>query len=196
MSDDDGFKGLTPENAYELDPTASTFIAKPIGQGVNNMTVKDWNRLFLGPQLVCPVPEGIIRMFDVARGMACYGCYFYPMYQQSFEQLFRVLEAAAVSRFEQLDGPKDKHHRTYETKLNWLAEMGEVDDDIKGRWHASRSLRNSYSHATNPWVTMPSTVASQIDLTAALITALWGDGSLPDRFKPHPEIAALLRGGC
>ena len=61
-----------------------------------NIAPDKWLSEFLKSQLEENVPEEIMRLFEVARGAAIYGYFFYPQYALAIGQLFRVAESALI----------------------------------------------------------------------------------------------------
>ena len=91
------FKRLTPENWREHDATANHIVR--IRDGIaTKLNDEDWAAIILEPELTPAVPEEVRNLFEVAQGVLCYGCFFYPLYTLGSEQFYRVLEAALRPR--------------------------------------------------------------------------------------------------
>lgn len=160
---DQSFKKLTDSNWRELDhhwPFAET----PDGLV----------SIFLEEQLEPAVPSEIRRMFEVARGVACYGAFFYPAYTIGHDQLFRVLEAAVAEKCGRVDASTSRW--AYGRQIKWLHEQKYIADDDYARWHAARQVRNFASHPRKQWIVSPDMVISAISIVTEFINLLFCDG--------------------
>jgi hypothetical protein len=133
-----GFKRLTPENWLRTDPTREFFGGTP----------QEWAEEVLRPQLGAHVPRPIHRMFETARAAMAYAGFFNPLYALGYEQLFRVSEAAAKLRCEQLGGP---HKRTFSEVVGWLVERGVIDEWHVTLWPQLVKARNVTTHSKDQW---------------------------------------------
>lgn len=153
------FKQVTPENWTDPDPTSTQFgresvlVAAPLA-----MDGDDWARAFLAVELKEHVPEEIRDLFAVARGAAVYGWYFYPLFYLGEEQLHRVVEAAAKSRYHQVGG--SKRRPSFEQAVERLIQLKVIPEADLERWNAVRWLRNVASHPSRQSVTTPGAVLS------------------------------------
>lgn len=74
-----GFKMLSPENWLEPEWFMGTF--KTIKEStISDISQDDWFKRFFKAQLDPNVPLEIRKLFEVARGAATYGYFFYPLY--------------------------------------------------------------------------------------------------------------------
>ncbi len=111
------FKNLSPDNWRKLDCTGSHIVRVKSDGTSEGLNEDDWASRFLGYELSQKVPEDIRNLFEVAQGVLCYGCYFYPLYTLGSEQLFRVQEAALLSKCAQMGAPKI---RKYVDAIGWM----------------------------------------------------------------------------
>lgn len=174
------FKRLTPQNWDDHDPTGDCIGRFSAGE-VFPISETEWASAFLSVELSERVPADVRHMFEVAQGVMCYGCRFYPLYTLGCEQLFRVLEAAVHHRCEELGAPKGVSR--LQRQLEWLFEQGILDKAEVGRWDASRRLRNHGSHPRRQSIYSPDMAASQTASVAALIEDLFSQ----DVTKPNSE---------
>ena len=139
------FKKLTPDNWHEVDRTASHIVRVREDDTENELNEDDWAGLILQCELSSRAPEDLCHMFEVARGVLCYGCYFYPLYTLGSEQLYRVLNAALIHKCRQMNAPKEIDG--FYKALQWLNQSGTFSEARFNQWDASRGLRNDTSHA-------------------------------------------------
>jgi hypothetical protein len=98
---------------------------------------------------------------------------FYPLLALGAEQLFRVLEASASFKCKEMAAPAKKS-RTFENKINWLAENGVIAAHQKPRWHAIRHLRNDTSHPKDQNIYNAAMALMVLDAAVELIAPLFG----------------------
>jgi len=171
-SDPPAFKTLSCENWQEPDPTSTTFwrlsqvVDRPLDMGGN-----DWAREFLAVEVKDHVPPSVRDLFAVARGALLYGWFFYPLFRLGEEQLYRVVEAAVIACYRDLDGRKSDP--TFEHAVGWLIEQGIIPADDQERWTATRTLRNRASHLEDQAVMPPGTVLAMLKATAHDINRLF-----------------------
>jgi hypothetical protein len=104
-----------------------------------------WVRNLSRTVLTTEAPLRIGKPFETARGTLVDSLIFYPLLAPGAEQLFRVLEASAAFKCNEMAAPP-KRSRTFENKIEWLAEQGVIAAEDKPCWHAMRHLRNGTSH--------------------------------------------------
>jgi hypothetical protein len=162
---DDGVKHLTAENWSQPDDTGRAFGAIHSATGERRAASGDfWAEQFLAAELNDAVPAGIRDMWEVARGLALYGWFYYPLYAIAEHQLRRVADAAVLHRYKQAGGPPHKK-RDPEGDLRW--------PDFKSRWDTMRDLRNETTHASIRHLVMPIDVLRLLDLLAPEIDTLF-----------------------
>lgn len=169
-SKDRKFKKLTPKNWLERDHTIDAFV-RLVDSKPRRMTETDWAEDILSPELSPSVPRDVQDLFEVARGVLCYGCFFYPLYSLGSEQLFRVHEAAFRHVARQLGAPPSL--KRYTDLLDWARQQGLMSDERFYQWDAARRLRNAYSHAEQQSLITPPNAAGQVALCALLINELF-----------------------
>ncbi len=159
------FKTIDVHNWLNPDPVVLHF------KGMEDAT--DYVRIVLAPRLSANVPEDVEKLFEVARAGVLYGYLFYPLYTLGREQLFRVGEAAVASRCEQLGAPKER--RTFEQRIDWLAEQGVFGRREFSGWHALRRLRNMASHPERQSIDTPGSAIGFLEAVAEDINALFDE---------------------
>lgn len=164
------FKRLTSANWREYDPTAS-HIVRVENHNTYPINGDEWADIFLGPQLNSRVPREVVDLFEVARGVMCYGYYFYPIYTVGSEQLYRVLDAALAHCCHGLEAPSDIN--SFFKRVVWLSDQKIISNTRKVQWEAARHLRNSSSHATRQSIYDPTAAARSVYIAAELINELF-----------------------
>jgi hypothetical protein len=165
------FKSLTLANWKEPDPVNAVFGRFDRVTGPRRMAGEDWASEFLAVELEDHVPEHIRELFAVARGAMLYGWLFYPMFLLGEEQLYRVVEAAATTRYHELNGPQRKP--SFAKTIEWLIEREVIPAEDEGRWDAVRQLRNAASHPDRQSVMPPGAVLSGLKASAEDINHLF-----------------------
>jgi hypothetical protein len=121
-------------------------------------------------------------MWEVARGLALYGWFYYPLYAIAEHQLRRVADAAVLHRYREADGPPHKKPDpedgqptwpSLKKRVDWLIDNGVIATDKRHRWEAIRELRNETTHARIRHLVMPVDVLRVLDLLALEINALF-----------------------
>jgi hypothetical protein len=106
---DDGVKHLTVQNWLNPDETGRAFGEVNFATGERRAGSGDgWAEQFLAVELRNEVPVEIREMWEVARGLALYGWFYYPLYAIAEHQLRRVADAAVLHRYRRGDGPPSK----------------------------------------------------------------------------------------
>ncbi len=102
------------------------------------------------------MPEEIAFLFEVARGSMAYGQFFLPLASLAAEQSYRVLEAAARCRCQQLSLLKPKRVKTkalpdisFSEVVAALQKAGKISDRDLEAWRTMRFLRNRFSHPSS-----------------------------------------------
>jgi hypothetical protein len=179
------FKSLTLATWQEPDPVNSVFGRFDRLAGPRQMTGEDWAREFLAVELEDHVPEHIRELFAVARGAMLYGWFFYPMFLMGEQQMYRVVEAAATTRYQQLQGPKGKP--TFKQTVEWLIERQVIPAEDEDRWDAVRQLRNAASHPDRQSVMPPGAVLSGLKASADDINDLFATDPFGAGLRPESQ---------
>lgn len=180
------FKQLTPANWDKHDPTSRHFVLIDKNGVQRTPMGSKWAKLILDPKLCPSVPDDIVEMFEVARGILVYGWFFYPLYTAGSEQLFHVHEAAVAHRCDQLNTPKTV--RTFATRLDWLFDQGHLTEQRFRQWTASRGLRNCAAHKKSQSIYDPTMAVSNVDIAVELINELFhtvGGDQMAETSKSH-----------
>ncbi len=137
-----GFKKLSAENWLEPESVMSAFVTLSLKDFTKSpISADEWVNRFLKPQLDPTVPFEIHKLFEVARGAAAYGCFFYPLYTLAGEQLYRVAEAAVSAKCKLL-GAKSRKVRSFQNKISFLHEENVILQQDWIWWDSIRHLRN------------------------------------------------------
>lgn len=135
------FKVLKPDNWRRQDPIGCDPLLNP-----GRLHHRKLGDLLAAEILSCELNPGVPidarELFKVARGILCYGHFFYPLYSVGCDQLYRVLEA--VVRHKCLDLAPEQKFRDYSSRIEWLHQQGTILE--ADRWNAARYLRNEASH--------------------------------------------------
>jgi hypothetical protein len=168
---DDGVKHPTVGNWLQPDETGRGFAEINLATGEQRPASADhWAQRFLAVNLDVSVPAEVRQMWEVARGVALYGWFYYPLYAIAEHQLRRVADAATVHRCQQAGGPSNASFRR---RVDWLIEERIIPVEKKSRWEAIRELRNETTHASIRHLVMPLDVLGVLDLLQAEINALF-----------------------
>lgn len=178
------FRKLTPENWSHRDDTLDLFAGIKIDGSQSIISNDQWASMILRVELDSSVPEDVRNLFEVAQGVLCYGCYFYPLYTLGHEQMFRVLEAAISAKCVALGVPTKC--TSLFARLGWLKDTGHISVALYGMLNAARNLRNSASHSKAQNLVLPMDAISTVEQTADLITQIFAvvsptlvDGLMP-----------------
>lgn len=169
------FKKLTPENWSQRDDTLDLFTGIKIDGSQSVISNDQWASMILRVELDSSVPEDVRDLFEVAQGILCYGCYFYPLYTLGHEQMFRVLEAAVCAKYVALEAPTKC--KSLFARLGWLKDTGHISEALYGMLNAARNLRNSASHAKAQKLVLPMDAVATVEQTADLIIQLFAANS-------------------
>jgi hypothetical protein len=179
---DDGVKHLTLENWSQPDDTGRAFGAIHSASGERrDASGNFWAEQFLAAELNDAVPPEIRDMWEVARGLALYGWFYYPLYAIAEHQLRRVADAAVLHRYKQAGGPPHKKRDPegdvrwpdFKRRVEWLIENSIVAPEKRRRWDTMRDLRNETTHASIRHLVMPIDVPRLLDLLAPEVDALF-----------------------
>lgn len=165
------FKRLTGENWLLRDETVDHFVRMlPNGETLP-ISENEWAQMILSVELSLDVPLDVRHLFEVAQGVLCYGCFYYPLYTIGIEQSYRVLDAALAQKCEFL-GLSQESDR-FVGRIECLHKHGYMSDQRRNQWHAGRQLRNYSSHARRQSLMMPSQAIDALQTAADLIEALF-----------------------
>jgi len=139
-----------------------------------------WVQACLNPKLEPSVPEEIAFLFEVARGSMIYGMFFLPLASLAGEQCYRVLEAAARQRCEQLGLLKQKRGKTKVTPITHFVELvtalekaGRIPKGDLDAWKCMVFSRNRVSHPASQTISSRQNVASVLAYHVELLNRLF-----------------------
>lgn len=171
-----GFKKLTPENWREFE---ETWLVKIKADGTSSpLTADDITAEILEGELHSSVPDDVRNLFEVARGVMCYGGFFYPAYTVGHDQLFKVMEAAVAHKCALVGAPKSV--KRYWERLSWLIENEHIPEALAARWQGSRQMRNMTSHVRRQWIITPAMACDGVSFALLLINALFDPASIEE----------------
>lgn len=166
-----GFKKLTVDNWLEKDTTLSGFVRLSHDGQVHAKSGQDWMRSIFEPKLKENVPLEVHALFEVARGTAVYGCFFYPLYMLAIEQLHRVAEAAIRHKCKRMEPAR--FAKNFAKNLSWLKKNGVLTEEEYLKWDNTRELRNMSSHPENQMALPPNYTISTLRSVANDINSLF-----------------------
>jgi len=154
------FSRITPEN-WSL-PDHKNYMPADV-------TKENWAGPFLKPRLDATVPQGIVQLFEVARGCMLYSWFFYPLATLGAEQCMRVGELAVWERCRMLQ--KESEH--FFSNLQTLLAAGVISTGDESRFQAMRRLRNTGSHLKNLTLLDPGMAITALNDTVELINRMF-----------------------
>lgn len=170
-----GFKALSTENWLEPELFLSAIqTLSPIDGTIVEISREQWLSRFLKPQLNATVPVEVRKLFEVARGAATYGYFFWPLYTLAGQQLYRVAEAAASLKCKSL-GASRRKTRTFEQKISFLSDRNVIQQDAWIWWDSIRQLRNLASHPESQTIVMPHDTLYDLSSVAQHINDLFAN---------------------
>lgn len=164
-------KQLNSENWLTIDEATGFWVDWGEDGQTKPITGERWVERLLDPQLSESIPEEVRELFEVARGAACYGYFYYPMFTLASEQLLRVLEAAVEKKCSELDPSKVK--AKFQAQIDFLREATVIDDNLQSVLHAGRGLRNFSSHPNRQAILSPVDALNRLGRTAWLLNELF-----------------------
>lgn len=169
-----GYKRITKETWLKPDRISTSFLLVPPETGVDDIKKGEmYLDMILQSRLNEDVPIEVRKLYEVARGALVYGYFFYPLYTLACEQLFRVGEAAIISRCKTFSPRLAK--RTFEKKIEFLFKQRILNELEKQRWHALHELRNISSHLVDQSIYTPGQVIRILALMAEDINTLFSE---------------------
>jgi hypothetical protein len=143
--------------------------------------VEQWLVFFMRPQCSAKVPDDLVEMLEVARGVMIYSMLFYPMATTGAEQCYRILDTGARVRCQQL-GISTKvvtksgweRDTRFHENLDELLKSGHFTQPHRERWDAVRRLRNSTSHPERQMILDPGQAQGQLELAVEFLNELFG----------------------
>jgi hypothetical protein len=168
-----GFKRITATNVTELDD-------KPKHLFRRQANGKKWVDACMKPQLDPSVPDEVAFLYEVARGSMVYGMYFQPLASLAMEQMYRVLEAGARRRCDQLELIKKKPGKgkvlpdtPFAAIVAALNKAGKIPDAELHQWEGWVLLRNYYSHPASQVIQSADSPPRQAAQIAELLNRLF-----------------------
>ena len=170
-----GFKALSAENWLEPESFLSAIkTMSPTDGTIIEISREQWLNRFLRPQLNGPVPFEIRKLFEVARGAATYGYFFWPLYTLAGQQLYRVAEAAVSAKCKS-QGASRRKTKTFEDKISFLLDRNVIPQDAWIWWDSIRQLRNHTSHPKSQTIVMPHDTLYDLSSVAQHINDLFAN---------------------
>ena len=178
--DDVKIDRMSPTRWLQPDPTLAVFQKlSHVDGSITAMTAEDWFEVWRHATVDSPVPAKIINLFEQARACLAYGYFFYPLYALGIEQLLRVADAALTVKCEELGGPLVAK-KSFEKRIDWLADRGDRPSFDREHWHRWRKFRNERSHHSERMLLTPAAARQLVTEFATEIEALFkAEGRAP-----------------
>lgn len=125
------------------------------------------------PRLNASVPENIAVLFESAQDALIYSIFNQPLMTLVLDQMTRLAERAATTKYEMAIGKKAKN---FAVAIDGLIKQGVITSQSKSRWTAVRQLRNDASHPSQQWLYSIGMMSAIVEGGPALINELFPDG--------------------
>lgn len=165
------FHRLTIEDWQRPDPISEKCYLSALDGTAIEMDGEAWAREFLSDELDPSVPADIHDLFAVAQGTLVYGWFYYPLFEDGQQQLFRLAEAAAFHRYRAVGGIEARP--TFNGTIEWLQSRGELSQESVALWQTIRALRNDGAHAKRRSVTPPGHVSRVLTNVALAVNSMF-----------------------
>lgn len=138
-----GIKVLTPENwlTPDMPAVASAGFSPGFDREAWRVHVLELAKVALSDR----VPDEIQKFFAVAKGIMCYGVFYYPLFAVAEDRLYLTIESAVRARYVSAGGPKKRPR--FEDASNWLCKNGYIDRESCIHLGLFRRSRNLAAHA-------------------------------------------------
>jgi len=165
-----GFKQISLANVLEFDDQPSHLFRRP--------NKEKWVQDCLEPKLESWVPVEIGFMYETVRGSMVYGMFFQPLASLAAEQCYRVLEAGARLRAENVGLARKQSDKVLPESsfigiLATLKEAGRISEKEYEGWLRIPFLRNSYSHPKLQRIQKSGEPVKTLAYTAQLLNRLF-----------------------
>jgi len=100
-----------------------------------------------------------------------YGLFFYPLLTLGAEQLYRILETAAISRRRDLSGEKKRGN--FKGTVAWLIKRKVISADHSNQWRSFIELRHAASHPAAQTIMPPGWVMGLLGTIVELINEIY-----------------------
>lgn len=168
-----GFKSITEDTLLTPDPVCEAFVTLDVSGQLSAIRGTDWLHRIQRPTLGQHVPIEVRRLYEVARGTAAYGYYFYPIFTVAAEQLTRVGEAAIYIRSTPLISNGDR--LSFAERITLLRREKIIDRATCERWHWLRELRNLSSHPIDQTIIAPGDFLALLNNLSVYINTLFAE---------------------
>ena len=155
-------KHLSAESWRQADPQ---FLAEA------GLTLDEWARAVLRPELPRPVPADIRQLFETARGTLLYGAFYLPVLNLAADQLYRVADAALNVRAFGPGGNRDR--LGFAPRIGFAVQRGWIAAADEMQWMSLAALRNESTHATAPRPLPPRAALHTLELVARSVGDLF-----------------------
>lgn len=162
-----GIKQIAPENWLRIDPAW----AGTVMPDSRTDPAEAWIADVISAKLSDRVPVEIRKLTEVARGAVAYGLFFYPLLTLGAEQLYRILETAAISRRRDLSGEKKRGN--FKGTVAWLIKRKVISADHSNQWRSFIELRHAASHPAAQTIMPPGWVMGLLGTIVELINEIY-----------------------
>lgn len=166
-----GFKRISPANLVQPDHM-TPYSSRLRGD--------KWLQACLKPRLEPCVPKEVAFLFEVARGSMIYGLFFCPLASLASEQCYRVLEAGARRRCDDLGLSGRKQGKSavvpgssFSKIIAVLKQAGRITKADYDAWSTMPFLRNRVSHPTRQSISSRDSAVGVLANTAGLLNGLF-----------------------
>lgn len=126
------------------------------------------------------VPDDVVKAYTLVEYIMAHAYYHYPLYDEAFSKLLRIIEMATKLRCNQLgisveseNSKKEVIKKTLHSLIQELSEK-EPDKDISEKLHRLRKIRNKFMHPDNHSFA-PTLLPNIIKLGVVLLNKLFID---------------------
>lgn len=168
------FKVVNNENYFEPDEINKLLVNIDKNFGATYKTTqKDFINTVKDIELHYSIPLGIRNMFELAKGLFCYGYLYYQFCTLGFEQSLKCFEAVITLLYFNNGGTKNSKgmEPVLKLKIDYLFDKKIINEEQMGMSSALRSLRNNSFHARSQQVV--GHFSGYIEKTAQLINEIW-----------------------
>lgn len=145
-----------------------------IGMDFSDRSNCEWIEMVYSARLNASVPENIAVLFESAQGALIYSLFYHPLMTLALDQMTRLAERAATTKYEMEIGKKAKN---FAAAIDGLVEQGSIATESKPRWTAVRQLRNDASHPSQQWLYSIGMMSAIVEGVPVLINELFPDGN-------------------
>lgn len=168
------YKKVNTENYYEADEICKCLFNINTENGEHTKTTeKDFINAAKDIELHYSIPLGIRNMFELAKGLYCYGYLFYQFFTLAFEQSLKCFEAVITLKFYSNGRTITKKGRepVLNEKIKFMYNENIITEEQREYLLALKNIRNSSFHASSQQAIGHTSV--YLKNIAAIINDIW-----------------------